>query len=161
MTTQQIESHQPLNTPKFSIPYFNNLISETDNRMCCTGFDDQTIDTYTSCGFNFVIASSLCNYPLATSIEILTRLACSEDSLIRLGKSGEITLTWVPDSDGPTCATFLRLPEGSPSTHVQIVIYEKLAYIVFPCFLHSEADFIGWHWLREKIINGIVEGILG
>lgn len=160
MNTQQNESHQNLAESNFSIAFFNNLICESGGGPYWIAFEEQAINTFISCGFNLIVASSQCEHPLATSIEILIQLAYSEDSLINLGKCGEITLRWASNNAETKCATFLLLPEGSSIAHVQIVIHQERSYVVFPCFLSWEGDHTNWNWLRENIIDGIFEGIL-
>lgn len=152
------ETQAQMDAPNFSIAYFNDLICEESSLWI--GFDDQEIKTFVSCGLDLVVASSFCQHPLATSVAILTHLAYSEESMKGLGECGAITMICNPGDYGPIKTTFMLLPEGRPDTHVQFVIHAELAYVVLPCFLHWEVDHTDLYWLREKIIYGILEGIL-
>lgn len=159
MNTQQSEPQHHVDASKFSIPFFNNLICEAGGGAYWIAFEDQAIDTFISCGLDLIVASSQCEHPLATSVEILTRLAYSEEAMEILGQCSEVTLSWVSDNAGTKRATFLLFPEGTPFAHVQIVIHHDLAYVVFPCFVDWEGDSTNWNWLRQKIIDGILVGM--
>lgn len=142
--------------PNFTISHFNDLICEEGGGIYWIPFEDQTIATFVSCGFNFVVASSFCQHPLATSVAILTELAYSEESMKGLGECGAVTMICDPGDYGPIKTTFMLLPEGRPDTHIQFVIHAGLGYVVLPCFLDWEVEDTDLHWLREKIIRGIV-----
>lgn len=157
MKNLQNESQQQKDVPCFSIPHFNDLIMARADAW--NDLDDQAIDTFASCGFDFIVASTECQYPLAASVAILTQLAYSEESMKVLGEKGEVTMSCKLDASAPIHTTFLILPEGSNDRHLQIVIAAEVAYVVLPWFFDWEYDLNNTYWLRKKIFADITEGL--
>lgn len=139
--------------PFLSLPYFNDIVNNQFDLYA----DDQKIDTFTSCGLDFLIASTCCRYPLATCVALLSQLAYSESTLRDLGESGLSALVCNLDSLGQIVTTIMVLPESRPETHIQFVIDETSAYVVLPSFFHWTPDETSQQWLREKIVKGILE----
>jgi hypothetical protein len=140
-------------TPILSIPYFNDLIdSQLEPEP-----DYQEIHTFSACGLEFLVASTRCRYPLATCVTILSQLAYSQSTIRDLGEHGRATLLCDLDCEGQVTTTFMLLPETRLENHLQFVIKETSAYVVLPSFLHSMPDETNQYWLRERVIDGILE----
>ena len=157
MNTQQNETaqHSAFNS---SILSFNSLICAAGDAANWIMDGNQEIETFISCGLRLIVASSQCDYPLATSVEILTRLAYSDHGMRDLGKYGRVTLQWVPEHADSGTAVFILSPDGTTSSHVEIVIHDNLAYVLLPCCSNWEQSCTDRHWLRDQIVMGILEG---
>lgn len=157
MNTQQsgTNQHAALNS---SILSFNSLICAAGDAANWIMDGEQEIQTFISCGLKLIVASSQCDFPLATSVEILTRLAYSDHGMKDLGKYGQVTLRRVPDDANSGTTVFILSPDGTTSSHVEIVIHDNLAYVLLPCCSNWEQSPTDRHWLRDRIFMGILEG---
>ena len=140
--------------PCVAIPFVNHL-------LYIDGYvteDDETINTYTSCGLDFIVASAHCSYPQAMCVTILTRLAYAADLMHELGRDRKTSLNFELDgNEGTMKVTFVLRPEGNSDMHLQFVIHGNEAHVVLPAFNGFGYGYD--KWLRERIVAGIHKGM--
>lgn len=145
---------QTRDVPCIAIPYVNQL-------LYLEGYvdeDEETINTYTSCGVDFIVASAHCNHPQAMCVTILTRLAYAPDLMQELGRDRKTLLNFELDGDEGTMeVTFVLRPEGNSNMHFQFVIHGDAAHVVLPAF--NGFGYGSDKWLRERIVAGIHKGM--
>lgn len=151
MQGSQTETQQQESVPSFTIPGVNYVI---DRLLGLPSTGDQAINTFTTCGIDVIVASTHCEYPLATCVAILLQLAYSPESTKVLGERGELTMSIELD-EGTMETAFTLLPESTPETNFQFVIHGLIAYVTLPSFHGWRYSDTKEHWLRDNLVADI------
>lgn len=142
---------QTIDESKLGILHFNDLIREQDP---AAKHEIESIDTFSTCGFELLVASSNCEHPLITCITILMEFAYS-DSIEALCRDGRVVINVDQNSWNPMVATLILRPKECLDIHWLVVINGQTAYLTLPSYSKWSSHGGKGFWLYDRLVGEV------